>query len=56
MTLTRWIGGPNKELMPAGVVATTYNLVENEIPIYYEAFYTYAVRSVYRTELPFQPG
>lgn len=56
MTQTRWIGGPFKEIMPAGIVAATYNLVENEIPIYYPAFYNFTVRSIYRTELSYKPG
>lgn len=56
MTLTRWLGGPNKERMPTDVVAATYNMVENEVPIYYPPFYIYSVRYIYRTELAFQPG
>ena len=51
MTKTLWIGG-QQEVMPAGYVAATYNLVENEIPILFPEYYDSSVRTIYKTVLP----
>lgn len=52
MIITRWIGGESQEIMAEGIVAASYNIVQNEVPIYLNHNFDSRINSVYFTEIP----